>query len=123
MQRANIKLMQTKVINARVKSMLIRKILILWFAMFLTPVFAGSWGGYVNHEGPSEAAACYEARKRAYELCEKSGETFNINDHSTSCKLHKTAEHNNKTIYFVNLVFSCHNRKEKDISGHGKITP
>lgn len=121
-QRAKIKLIQIKDINARVKSMLIRKFFILWFAMFLTPVFAGSWGGYVNHEGASKAAACYEAKKHANKLCEKNGETFNIKDSSVSCKIIKTAMHNNNKIYFVNLVFYCHDRTAKVIKGSENIT-
>jgi len=93
------------------------------FAIFVVPVFAGNWGGYVSHEGLSEAAACHEARKHASELCEKNGEFFHIYDNSGSCKLVKTAQHKNKTLYFVNLVFSCHNRDDKNIKGHKIITP
>lgn len=89
------------------------RILTLCFTVFTAPVFAGSWGGYVYHEGESETNACHEAKKHAYELCEKNGETFNVNNSPDYCKLVKTAEYNNKTIYFVNLVFSCQSHATK----------
>lgn len=75
------------------------------------PVFAASWGGYVNHEGASEKEACIEAKKHAYELCRKHDETFNLKDDSLSCKTYKTGMYNKKKIYFVNLVFSCYDRQ------------
>ena len=91
-----------------------RTFLILWFAIFCAPVFAASWGGYVNHEGASEKVACYEAKKHAYELCRKHGGTLNSKDASFSCKTHKTAMYNKKKMYFVNLVFSCHDRVSQE---------
>jgi len=103
--------------------MLLRITFTLSITLFLAPVFAGSWGGYVTHEGASEAAACHEARKHAAKLCEKNGEFFHIYDNSGSCKLVKTAQHKNKTLYFVNLVFYCHNRNDKNIKGHKIIKP
>lgn len=103
--------------------MLLRIIFTLSITLFLAPAFAGSWAGYVSHEGASEAAACHEARKHAFELCEKNGEFFHIYENSGSCKLVKTAQYKNKTLYFVNLVFSCHNRNDKNIKGHEIITP
>lgn len=98
--------------------MLFRLTFIVSIALFFTPVFAGNWGGYVSHEGWSEAEACYEARKHASTLCEKNGEFFHIYDNAGTCKLIKTAQHKNKTLYFVNLIFTCHSREAKDIPGH-----
>ena len=103
--------------------MLLRIIFTFSITLFLAPVFAGSWGGYVSYEGASEVAACHGARKHAAKLCEKNGESFYIYDNAGSCKLIKTEQHKNKTLYFVNLVFSCHNRDDKNIKGHKIITP
>ena len=102
--------------------MLFRFILTLLFSVLVTPVLAGNWGGYVSHEGLSEAAACHEARKHAAALCEKNGEFFHVYDNSGTCKLIKTGKLKNKTLFFVNLVFTCHSKEAKDVTGHGKKT-
>ncbi|MGD8484904.1 MAG: hypothetical protein PVF81_08605, partial [Thioalkalispiraceae bacterium] len=62
---------------------------------------------------------CREARKHASELCNKNGETYNINADSGYCKLAKTGQLNSKTIYFVNLVFSCQNKPTIATDGPG----
>ena len=99
-----------RVKGRKVNIILSRIFLIFWFTTFSSLVFAESWGGYVNHEGPSKKEACFEAKKHAHELCRNHGASFNVDASSFSCKTHKTAMYNNKKLYFVNLVFTCKER-------------
>jgi hypothetical protein len=82
----------------------------IWWVFTSSAVNAASWGGYVYHEGESEEHACREAKLHALDICEKNGETFDVNGMTGYCRLYKTEQQGDKTIYYVNLMFACEDK-------------